>query len=166
MEENYRVVFLGATGAVGTQALKQLFQLNNVTRILSLGRRPVELENTPSHLEQVKIDIHQPESYKEDIKDCDIAICTLGVGEATKVSKEEFIAIDKTAVVNFAKNCREKGVKHFHLLASIGIDSKSMNYYMRAKGELVDELVKLNFDSVSVYQPSMIMTPQNRYGIV
>ncbi|MBB3699164.1 NAD(P)H-binding protein [Flammeovirga yaeyamensis] len=166
MQDNFRVVFLGATGAVGSQALKQLLSFNNVSRILSLGRRPVEIDTIPTYLEQVKIDIHQPSSYADQVHDCDIAICTLGVGESTKVSKEEFIAIDKTAVINFAKICKDNGVKHFHLLASVGTNSKSMNYYMRTKGELIDELTALNFDSLSIYQPSMILTPTNRYGIV
>ena len=36
---------------------------------------------------------------------------------------------------------------------------------MRTKGELNDELVKLNFERLSIFQPSMILTPQNRYGL-
>ena len=68
-------------------------------------------------------------------------------------------------MLNFAKVCKEKGVKHFHLLSSIGVNSSSWNYYMRTKGELNEELVKLNFERLSIFQPSMILTPQNRYGL-
>lgn len=88
----------------------------------------------------------------------------MGVGESSKIPKEEFIRIDKTAVLKFAKACKEKGVKHFLLLSSIGSDSSSWNYYLRTKGELNDELEKLHFERLSIFQPSMIMTPQNRYG--
>ncbi len=161
---NQSVVFMGATGAVGSAAFAQTQKSKKVSKILTLGRRPVDLKHPPGHLDQQTIDIHNPESYSGFLKGFDIAICTLGVGEASKVSKEEFIKVDKTAVLAFAKECKTHGVKHFHLLSSIGSNSSSWNYYLRTKGELNDELIKLNFESLSIYQPSMIMTPQNRYG--
>ncbi len=34
------------------------------------------------------------------------------------------------------------------------------------KGELVDELIAIGFDRLSIFQPSMILTPTNRYGIL
>ena len=164
--ENQTVVFIGATGAVGSAALNQLLKSDKVSKMLTLGRRVVELREPPTHLEQQIIDIHNPESYSDYINGYKTAICTLGVGEPSKISKKDFIAIDKTAVLNFAKVCKANGVKHFHLLSSIGVSSSnSWNYYMRAKGELNDELVKLNFERLSIFQPSMILTPQNRYGL-
>ncbi|WP_281615332.1 NAD(P)H-binding protein [Flammeovirga sp. SubArs3] len=164
MENNNNIVFIGATGAVGGHALTRLLEVDHKGNILTLGRRNVEMKATPTFLEQKTIDIHDPTSYSEYIHGQKIAICTLGVGEPTKMSKADFIAIDKTAVLNFAKECKKNGVKHFHILSSIGVDSKSMNYYMRTKGELNEELIKLGFDRLCIYQPSMIMTPTNRYG--
>lgn len=164
MKDKQTVVFLGATGAVGSIAFHHLLSSNRVSRILTLGRRAVEVKEPPAYLEQQLIDIHQPSSYSEYIKGYDIAICTLGVGEPSKVSKADFIAIDKTAVLNFASACKANGVKQFHLLSSVGSSSRSRNYYLRAKGELQDELESLNFDRLSIFQPSMILTPTNRYG--
>ena len=162
--KKHSVVFIGATGAVGSAAFHQLMKYDNVSKILTLGRRVIELKEPPTHLEQQIIDIHNAASYSAYISDYETAICTLGVGEPSKVSKKDFIAIDKSAVLKFAKVCKEKGVKHFHLLSSVGVDSSSWNYYMRTKGELNEELAKLNFDRLSIFQPSMILTPQNRYG--
>lgn len=165
MEDQRKIVFIGATGAVGSAAFNQLLTYDTVAKILTLGRRVVELKEPLEHVEQQVIDIHDPSSYSDYIQGYDIAICTLGVGEPSKISKKDFIAIDKTAVLKFAKVCKEKGVQHFHLLSSIGVSSSSWNYYMRTKGELNDELVKLNFDRLSIFKPSMILTPQNRYGL-
>lgn len=162
--KNHSIVFLGATGAVGSAAFTQLLKYDNVSHLLTLGRRVVDIKAPPAHVEQQIIDIHTPESYSNYINDFDTAVCTLGVGESSKVSREEFIRIDKTAVLKFASVCKEKGVKHFHLLSSIGANSSSRNYYLRTKGELNDELEKLQFESLSIFQPSMIMTPTNRYG--
>ncbi|MFA9392818.1 MAG: hypothetical protein ACERKD_23625 [Prolixibacteraceae bacterium] len=41
----------------------------------------------------------------------------------------------------------------------------SSSFDLRTKGELVEELKALNFERLSIFQPSMILTPTNRYGI-
>ena len=48
---NHTIVFIGATGAVGSAALNQLLSYKNVSKILTLGRRVVELKEPPTHLE-------------------------------------------------------------------------------------------------------------------
>lgn len=68
-KKTYTIVFIGATGAVGSAAFNQLLKYNNVSKILTLGRREVELEEPPTHLEQQIIDIHNPESYSNYITD-------------------------------------------------------------------------------------------------
>ncbi len=158
------VVFLGATGAVGMEALKEVLSISDLAKVTTFGRS--KLKNiSDSRVVQREVNIFDPSTYGNHIEGHEIAICTLGVGEATKVSKEDFIKIDKTAVVDFALKCKEQGVKHFELLASVGINSKSRNYYLRTKGELVDELKRLDFDRLSIFMPSMIITPTNRYGL-
>jgi uncharacterized protein YbjT (DUF2867 family) len=81
------------------------------------------------------------------------------------MSREEFVKVDKIAVLDFAIECKKVGIKHFELLASVGINAKSNSFYLRTKGELVEELKALNFERLSIFQPSMILTPTNRYGI-
>ena len=92
------------------------------------------------------------------------AVCTLGVGQPTKVSRAELLAIDKDAVIAFGTACKQAGVKHFELLCSVAADPQSRNFYLRTKGELREALVALNFERLSIFQPSVIVTPTNRYG--
>lgn len=157
------IVMLGASGAVGGETLKTLLKTGNISRLTLLGRTPIA-NVTADFVAQHKIDIFNPDSYGDLLAGHATAICTLGVGEPSKMSKEEFIKIDKTAVLDFAKAAKKAGVKHFELLASVGIDPKSASFYLKTKGELVEELKALNFDRLSIFQPSMILTPTNRYG--
>ena len=158
-----KIIMLGATGAVGGEVLKTMLTFSNLEKVTLLGRRTIpNLSNDV--VNQHEIDIFNPRSYEEYMAGHSIAICTLGVGQPSKVSKEEFLKIDKLAVLDFAKSCKKAGVKHFELLASVGINSKSSSFYLRTKGELVDKLKALNFERLSVFQPSMILTPSNRYG--
>lgn len=156
---------LGATGAVGGEALNALLKTAAAERITLLGRRPVP--GMPAErVTQHEIDIFTPDTYADFISGHDTAICTLGVGEPSKVSKDDFLKVDKLAVIDFAKACKAGGVKHFELLASVGISANSSSFYLRSKGELVEELKALNFDRLSIFQPSMILTPTNRYGFL
>lgn len=54
----------------------------------------------------------------------------------------------------------------FLLLSSVGASAKSRTFYLRSKGELEHELQQLGFEQVSLFRPSMILTPTNRYGVM
>jgi uncharacterized protein YbjT (DUF2867 family) len=161
------VVMLGASGAVGSNALHALLDRKGVQKILLLGRRPIpDLRATDINIEQHKVDIFDTETYKYFVDGYTHAICTLGVGQPSKVSKEEFLKIDKKAVIDFASVCKKSGVQHFEILSSVGVDANSSSFYLKTKGELNETLSALNFDRLSIFQPSMILTPINRYGIM
>lgn len=158
------VVMLGASGAVGGQALQALLAEPHIEQLTLLGRRAIP-DISAHFVQQHKISIFDPASYENLLEGHKTAICTLGVGEPSKMSKEDFLKIDKIAVLDFAKACKEAGVAHFELLSSVDISAKSSSFYLRAKGELVEEITALNFERFSIFQPSMILTPTNRYGI-
>lgn len=163
MRASKSIVFLGASGAVGSEALKNVLKFSGINKIMLLGRRKIEGLDK-NNLEQQIIDISDSTTYAGYINDFQTAICTLGVGEPSKASKDEFIKIDKTAVLDFAKACKDKGVKHFQLLSSVGVSSTSRSFFLKTKGELIDALEALHFERLSIFQPSMILTPTNRYG--
>ncbi|AWW00767.1 hypothetical protein DJ013_02435 [Arcticibacterium luteifluviistationis] len=154
---------LGASGAVGTQALNHLLKEKKIANLILLGRRPIDNINE-DFVHQHEINIFDSSTYEHVIKNTSAAICTLGVGEPSKVSKEDFLKIDKQAVLDFAAICKKSGVKHFELLSSVGISTTSSSFYLKTKAELVAELEKLHFERLSIFQPSMILTPTNRYG--
>ena len=156
------IVMIGATGAVGGEVVKNLKTHPQLNRLTLLGRR--KIPNLPDVIDQPIIDVTTPTSYLEFLAGHDTAICTLGVGQPSKVSKEDFLKIDKTAVLDFATACKKAGVQHFELLSSVGISADSSSFYLRSKGELVEELKALEFERLSIFQPSMILTPTNRYG--
>lgn len=145
--------------------------MGSIIKLTLFGRRELEIDSLRAgkadalHIVQHKVDVLDPESYKHLTYNHTVAICTLGVGQPSKISKDEFIRIDKTAVLEFATACKSAGVQHFQLLGSLGASSQSRSFYLRVKGELQDDLRALNFERLSLFQPSMILTPTNRYGL-
>ena len=157
------IVMIGSTGAVGTHALMGLVELDEVDKITLLVRSPspVKSDKITQHI----VDVLKPETYQMHLDGHDVGISTFGVGEPSKISKADFLKIDKDAVLTFATHCRNAGIDHFQSLGSVGVDSKSSQYYLKAKGELEEGISALGFSRVSLFHPSMILTPINRYGV-
>jgi hypothetical protein len=86
-----------------------------------LGRRTLPWLSIEK-IHQNEIDIFDPKSFLEHLPGHDVAICTLGAGQPSKMGKEAFVKIDKLAVIDF--------------------------------------------DRLSIFQPSMIITSNNRYGFL
>lgn len=164
LESNHSVVLLGATGAVGSQVAHELAVMPEVTEMTLLGRRTLQGISSPK-IRQDVVDIFDPSTYQPHVRNRTAAICTLGVGQPSKVQREDFVRIDKTAVLEFARSCKLAGIPHFELLGSVGADPQSRSFYLRTKGKLEVELKKLGFDRLSLFRPSMILTPTNRYGL-
>jgi uncharacterized protein YbjT (DUF2867 family) len=175
MTQTLSVVMLGASGAVGGEALKTLLAMKEISRITLLLRREISPKNLSldaalqaafsTRVTQHIVDVAEPKTYAQLLPNHDAAICTLGVGQPSKVTKEEFVKIDRDYVIDFANACKSAGVRHFELLSSVGADAKSPSFYLRTKGELQDALIALKFERLSLFQPSMILTPNNRYGV-
>jgi uncharacterized protein YbjT (DUF2867 family) len=138
---------------VGGQALKALLDSPAFDRVLTLGRRPAPVGGNAAKLEQRIVDVSNPASYESLLAGYETALCTFGVGEATKLSKEEFRRIDFDIVLDFAGACKRQGVSHFTLLGSVGANARSRFFYLRSKGELEEAIAKLGFERVSFFRP-------------
>lgn len=164
MDKPLSIVMLGASGAVGSQVIKSLASSNRLVRLTLLVRRPLKLPDRPEIAQHV-VDVMNPNSYQTYLAGHHIAICTLGIGQPSKASKAEFVRVDRDSVLLFARACKQAQVDHFELLSAVGSNSKSGSFYLRTKGQLEDALKALGFDRLSLFQPSMILTPTNRYGV-
>jgi uncharacterized protein YbjT (DUF2867 family) len=164
MNASISVVMMGASGAVGKETLNNLLTMSQIQRITLLGRRPLK-DIRDERVVQHIVDVCDRKSYRHLLTGHCAAICTLGVGQPSQMSKAEFIKIDKDTVLQFAKACRKANINHFQLLGSVGANAKSSAFYLRCKGELRDGIAALQFPRFSVFQPSMILTPTNRYGL-
>jgi uncharacterized protein YbjT (DUF2867 family) len=165
VKSSTNVVMMGASGAVGGATLRHLMLDSNVGKITLLNRRELETELT-SNVTQKIVDVENPIDYTLAVAGNECAICCLGVGQPSKVSPEDFKRIDYTAALNFAKACKEAGVKHFQLLSAVGANASASYFYLRSKGQLQNDVVALGFERVSFFQPSMILTPTNRYDFL
>jgi uncharacterized protein YbjT (DUF2867 family) len=163
LNEPLDVVLMGATGAVGGHALQRLGAMDRIARVTVLARRPLDGPRG-AKVKQHLVDVLDPAAYRHLLAGHGVAISAMGVGQPSKASREEFIKVDKLAVLDFATACRDAGIAHFELLGSVAADAASRSFFLKSKGELRDAIAALGFPRFSAFQPSMLITPVNRYG--
>ena len=162
-------MLLGATGAVGRNGLAEALRSPAFERVTTLGRRTADVaqgEVPPGKLAQHVVDLEAPGSYRALLAGQTAAVCTLGVGQPSKSTREEVWKVEIDYVMTFAAACRDAGVRHFSLMTSVGANARSTFYYARLKGTQEDRVKALGFERTSIFRPSMMVTPQNRYGAV
>lgn len=165
----YKAIIIGASGAVGSNVLNGLLQSELCESVISLNRRNLDLNKlkwNTSKFRQEIVDFNNLANNQNLFQGIDSAFCTLGVGEPSKVSKEEFWKVDVEYATSFARLCAESGVKYFSLLSAVDANHDSKMYYLKAKGILQERIINIGFKGVFLFQPSLLVTDKDRYGIL
>lgn len=149
------VAIIGASGVVGSRALRELLARNDVARIIALGRRPAPVEH--ERVSSRVVDLQSRAAIAAELPD-DVAIAISCIGTTMKKagSKEAFRAIDHDAVIAFGQAVRDKGVPRFVMVSALGADARSSNFYLKTKGEADDGLTRLEFAQLTILRPSLI----------
>ena len=148
---------VGSTGLVGKSVVNHLIEKD--IAVLALVRSD-EVSNN-SLLNYFKIDFDDlqfPDETFSDIKD--IFIC-LGTTIKKAGSKEAFQKVDISYCYEIAKQAQARGVKNISIVTSLGSDSNSANFYLKSKGMIEDKITKIDFDSISIHRPGLLIGARN-----
>jgi uncharacterized protein YbjT (DUF2867 family) len=146
------VVVAGASGLVGQALVRRLIEDARVGRVVLLVRSRLEVAH--EKIEQRVVDFRALADGMP--KDVDDAYCCLGTTMKKAGSKQAFIAVDVDAVVAFAKAARANGARRFLVVSSLGADPRSMNFYLRVKGDMERRVGELGFDACHIVRPSFL----------
>ncbi|PIK39253.1 hypothetical protein BSL78_23913 [Apostichopus japonicus] len=127
---------VGYTGEVGKELVRQLAKTNTFGKVLLIGRRKVEykdedIANNPA-IEQVLVNFDELEKSKDSFEGVDVGFCCLGTTKG-RAGKEGQWKVDHDYAVKSAELAKEGGCKQFHLVSSMGANSKSMVFYNKLK---------------------------------
>ena len=151
-----KVVVIGATGSTGHFLMKELIANPSVTEVVALVRKSVDFGS--AKVTCYMVDFSDTESWKELVAG-DAAFSCLGTTLKDAGSKDKQWIIDYDYQFLFAKAAKENGVKYFGLVSSVGASTKSMIFYSRMKGQLEDDVVKLNLSHLLILRPGMLNRP-------
>jgi uncharacterized protein YbjT (DUF2867 family) len=147
-------LLLGASGLTGGYCLQELL-LNTQFDCVVVPLRKLLPISHPK-LTQLVVDFDRLDSYQAELK-ADVVFCCLGTTIKKVGTKEIFKKIDYEYPLQFAKIAKENGAHTYALVSALGADVKSMFFYSRVKGELELNLKKLNFQTLIIMQPSLLL---------
>ncbi|QTA85207.1 oxidoreductase [Desulfonema magnum] len=162
--EKKTVLILGATGLVGGECLTRLLNSDFYNRIVILTRRPLPDYLNHPKTEQHLIDFDHADKYQHLIK-ADHVICTLGTTIRKAGTKENFYKIDFTYPHRIASIAQQNRASHFLVVSANGANPKSPFFYNRVKGELEAAIQKLNYRSVSIFRPSLLLGERENFRL-
>lgn len=144
----------GASGLVGAELLRQLLAAPEYDRVIAIGRRPLEIAHPK--LTVATADFAALDKVTDGLR-CDDAFCCLGTTIKAAGSREAFRAVDHAAVLALAWAAQRAGARRFFVVTALGADPASRVFYNRVKGETEAALEVLDFETLAIFRPSLLL---------
>ena len=151
-------LIIGATGLVGRHLLESLLQSESYKKIVSLTRRPLDIE--AEKLEQHIIDFERLDHY-HDLFNVDTVFCALGTTMKKAKTKKQFVKVDFDYSFQVAKLAKQKDVRQFFIVTAMGANQHSPFFYNRVKGNIEAAIRDLNFPILYIIRPSLLIGDRN-----
>lgn len=150
-------VIAGATGLVGGQLLSKLLATSRYHQVIAITRRPLALDHP--YLKNIISDYRDLDVALAGTKPDDV-FCCLGTTMAKAGTKEKFREVDFDYPLALAQSTLTLGARQYLLVSALGADRKSRIFYNRVKGELESTISHLDFYSVHIFRPSLLLGPR------
>ena len=144
----------GSSGLIGEHLLNQLIKNENYNKIKIFVRSKPEI-NDPK-IEIIKTDYSNLQNHKEDIKGDDCFFC-IGTTKKNSPDKNEYRRVELHIPKEIAKIAKANSLNSFVFVSSGYADSKSSGDYLKYKGEVEEELKRLNFPKLGIMRPSFLL---------
>ncbi|MBX7094870.1 MAG: NAD(P)H-binding protein [Flavobacteriales bacterium] len=153
-------LLLGASGMTGNYLLHQLLEHPEYKTVKIFVRKSLSM-NHPKLVEFV-VDFNQPESWQKEVSG-DIAYSAFGTTLSTAGSKEKQWKIDHTYQLQFAQACERNKVPVYVLISSMGANKNSRFFYMKMKGDLDEQILRLSIPSIHILRPGSLKGDRKEY---
>ena len=144
----------GSSGLIGGHLLSQLIENDDYNKIKIFVRSEPEI-NDPK-VEIIKTDFNNLENHKEDIKGDDCFFC-IGTTKQNSPDKSEYRRVELDVPKQIAQITKSNSVNSFVFVSSGYADPKSSGDYLKFKGEVEEELKRLNFPKLGIMRPSFLL---------
>lgn len=126
--KKYVAAIIGGSGSVGKHVVKSVVADPLCEKVILVSRRELD-ELKALAPDKITVQICDPlddVAKTSNLKGTNVAFCTIGYGSASKVSDpNELMRVDATIPGEFAKACKEAGVKHYCLMTAVGSDENA-----------------------------------------
>jgi uncharacterized protein YbjT (DUF2867 family) len=156
MTQSRSVLVIGATGLVGSECVRQLISDPTCSRIVALTRRSDTIFPGSLKLGIAVVDFDRLDKHA-DLFAVDQIICAMGTTMRQTPSQDVYRKIDFGYPLEAAKHGLEHGATHYLVVTAVSANPKSRVFYNRIKGELEDALSLLEYRSLTIARPSVLI---------
>ena len=147
-------LLFGASGLVGSHVLNQLISNNSYSKIKLFVRTTINISDPK--IEIIQTDFKNLENHREDIKGDDCFFC-IGTTKKNSPDKNEYKRVELEVPKKVAQIAKSNSVNSFVFISSGYADPKSSGDYLKFKGEVEEELKRLNFQKLGIMRPSFLL---------
>ncbi|MDN3645909.1 NAD(P)H-binding protein [Pontixanthobacter aestiaquae] len=154
MSDLVKIAIVGATGLIGRTIIERAVGREDI-RVFGIARREMKLPEGA----RMEMMLAEPDQWGKVIGQIkpDVLVSALGTTwNKSGKSEEAFRAVDQDLVLDTAKAAHEHGVERIIAVSSTGADAGSKNFYLRVKGEVERDLLKIGFDRVDIFRPGLL----------
>ena len=144
----------GSSGLVGSHLVRLLNKNSIYEKIKLFVRSTSEIKT--SKIEIINTDFKNLSNHKEDINGDDCFFC-IGTTKKNTPDKDEYRRIEYDIPVEIAKIAKSNSINSFFYVSSGFADAKSSSAYLKNKGQVEEELIKLNFSILGIMRPSFLV---------
>ncbi len=154
-----KIILVGATGLVGGKILENLLKDPEIESVTAFARKKQEISDPKLNW---IIGYLPPKS----IPKADALIMAIGTTMTKAGSKEAFFKTDVEIPFHMAILAKNVGVQQLLNVSAKGANLKSFIFYNRAKAELEQKLIDLNFNKTIIIRPALLLgeRQENRPG--
>jgi uncharacterized protein YbjT (DUF2867 family) len=145
---------VGASGLVGRALVFELLKSKDYLKIIVLVRTDLVLKHPK--LEQHIIDFDNLQNYS-NIINADDVFCCLGTTYSQTPDKALYRKIDLVYPLTVAQIALQNQASHFIMVSAMGADKNSKIFYNRLKGEAEEAILQLNYPSISIVRPALLL---------
>ena len=146
----------GSTGLIGSYLVDFLKNDNYYDNIKVCSREDISFEeqNIINH----NIDFSNYKSILSVVKNSTTVFICIGTTQSrVNGDKSEYRKIDYQIPIDVAKACKESKVKRILLVSSAGADVNGYSFYIKLKGEIENDIIKINIPSTYIFRPSLLL---------
>ena len=151
---------IGSTGLIGKKLIFELAKKDS--EVIAIARRSIS--NLPENVSLLEINF---DDFLENgsLPSCDHIYICLGTTIKKAGSQSEFKKVDFDYCVSFAKKARDAGATKISLVSSVGANPFAKNFYLKTKGEVEEEIKKIDFKYINIFRPSLLLgrREENRF---
>ncbi|MFD1141706.1 oxidoreductase [Larkinella insperata] len=151
---------VGATGLVGNALTHRLIDSSAYEKIKVLVRHSLGWQHP--RVQEIQYDFDHPNGL---LVQADDIFCCLGTTMKKAGSREAFKKVDYHYPLAIAKRALANQAQQFLLVSSLGADSNSSFFYSRVKGDLERDLRALNYPSLLIFRPSLLVGERKEFRL-